>query len=233
MRVSVWPPAVTTSPLPFLPPCSSSRRNLSFSASSTPNCSTHHKFEKYHTNPIKYWNNFYKLHQNKFFKDRHYLEKEWGRYFSFHNDDKCIDATKGKVALEAHEDFSSDQVNAFVCDVTVEDISEKILPSSIDVVTLIFMLSAVSPKKMHLILQNIKKVLKPNGYVLLRDYAIGDFSQCAFYFSEDFLSTMFEMDGFNTVEISVYSKQIENRLRKIVMDRRWIKGVFYSSPCFS
>lgn len=97
------------------------------------------------------------------------------------------------------------------------------------------------------ILQNIKRVLKPDGYVLLRDYAIGDFAQvklgnknqmisegfyvrgdgtCSFYFSEDFLSTLFFQAGFNTVDISTYCKQIKNSHKNITMDRRWVRAVF-------
>lgn len=109
------------------------------------------------------------------------------------------------------------------------------------------MLSAVSPRKMPLILQNIKKVIKPNGYVLLRDYAVGDFAQvklqnkdqmigedfyvrgdgtCSFYFSEDFLSTLFLNVGFNTVDLNTYCREVYNRSRNIMMDRRWIRAVF-------
>ncbi|KAH7857261.1 hypothetical protein Vadar_010659 [Vaccinium darrowii] len=72
----------------------------------------------------------------------------------------------------SHEDFNEDRVNAFLCDVVNDDLCDTMMPSSIDVVTLIFALSAVCPKKMHLILQNLKKVLKPDGHILLRGYAI-------------------------------------------------------------
>ncbi|KMZ59008.1 hypothetical protein ZOSMA_70G00220 [Zostera marina] len=109
------------------------------------------------------------------------------------------------------------------------------------------MLSAVSPKKMHIILQNIRTVLKPNGCVLFRDYCIGDFSKgkfadknqmisenfyvrsdgtYAFYFSEDSLSQLFEECGFHASELSVYTKLIENRRRKVSMERRWIRAAF-------
>ncbi|KAI9161075.1 hypothetical protein LWI28_014204 [Acer negundo] len=233
--------------------------------------------EHYQRKATKYWNDFYKRHNNKFFKDRHYLEKDWGNFFS---DDSF--SPNGKVLFEvgcgagntifplvatyhklyvhacdisphaielvkSHVGFKEDRINAFVCDVVDGSLSEKISASSVDVVTLIFMLSAVSPKNMPLILQNIKSVLKPNGYVLLRDYAIGDFAQvklhnrnqmigdgfyvrgdgtCSFYFSEDFLSSLFLEAGFKTLDISVYSRQIENRSRNITMDRRWIRGIF-------
>ncbi|XP_021294172.1 uncharacterized methyltransferase C3H7.11-like [Herrania umbratica] len=231
----------------------------------------------YQKNARKFWDNFYKRHKNKFFKDRHYLEKDWGQYFS---DD--AHSPNGKVVLEvgcgagntifplvaaypklyvhacdisphavalvkSHVKFKEDRVNAFVYDVTVDNLLERINVSSVDVITLIFMLSAVSPYQMPLILQNIRRVLKPDGYVLLRDYAVGDFAQvklknknqmisegfyvrgdgtCSFYFSEDFLSTLFLQAGFNTVDMSTYYKQIKNHHRNINMDRRWIRAVF-------
>nr|KJB74841.1 hypothetical protein B456_012G010500 [Gossypium raimondii]KJB74844.1 hypothetical protein B456_012G010500 [Gossypium raimondii] len=227
--------------------------------------------EYYQKNATKFWDNFYKRHKNKFFKDRHYLEKDWGQYFS---DDansanvkvllevgcgagntifpliaaypelyvQACDISPHAIALvKSHAEFKEDRVNAFLCDVTVDNLLERINPSSVDVITLIFMLSAVSPHKMPSILQNIKRVLKPDGYVLLRDYAIGDFAQvklenknqmisegfyvrgdgtCSFYFSEDFLSTLFFQAGFNTVDISTYCKQIKNSHKNITMDRK-------------
>ncbi|KAK9228792.1 hypothetical protein WN944_021748 [Citrus x changshan-huyou] len=201
--------------------------------------------EHYQRKAKKYWDGFYKRHKNKFFKDRHYLEKDWGNYFS---DDSCCPNGNPKVVLESHSEFREERVNAFVCNVVNDDLSRNVNPSSVDVVTLqIFMLSAVSPKKMPLILQNIKAVLKPDGYILVRDYAIGDFAQvklldrnqmigdsfyvrgdgtCSFYFSEDFLSTLFLEAGFSTVDINIHLKQIKNRSRDITMNRRWIRAIF-------
>ncbi|KAF7124250.1 hypothetical protein RHSIM_Rhsim12G0208300 [Rhododendron simsii] len=205
---------------------------------------------------------------SRFFKDRHYLDKDWGKYFS---DDSSAASPNGKVILEvgcgagntvfplvakypklfvhacdfsphaiSHVDFNEDQVNAFLCDVVTDDLGDTMMPSSIDVVTLIFMLSAVCPKKMHLILQNVKKVLKPDGHILLRDYAIGDYAQVeldkrnqmisenfyirgdgtsAFYFSEEFLSTLFGGAGFTIVDMDIYGRQIQNRSQNITMSR--------------
>ena len=42
--------------------------------------------------------------------------------------------------------------------VTKDDLLEHVPPESVDVVMLIFVLSAVHPDKMHLVLQNIYKV---------------------------------------------------------------------------
>ncbi|XP_020099341.1 uncharacterized methyltransferase C3H7.11-like isoform X2 [Ananas comosus] len=253
------------------------RRSLlrSYSTRSSPNrTSVEPKLHKYEINPRNYWDDFYKRHHNKFFKDRHYLEKDWGSYFSCHsgNEEPCLDP---KVVLEvgcgagntlspllnAFPDifvhacdfsphavellkeqgtFKSDRMNAFVCDVTVDDLCNKIEPASVDIVTMIFMLSAVPPVKMPLVLQNIINVLKPGGFLLFRDYAMGDFAQekladkdqiisenfCvrgdgigAYYFSEGFLSGLFERNGFKKIEVSVYHKQIVNHLRNVVMNR--------------
>ncbi|TXG68476.1 hypothetical protein EZV62_003411 [Acer yangbiense] len=51
--------------------------------------------ERYQRKATKYWNDFYKRHNNKFFKDRHYLDKDWGHFFS---DDSF--SPNGKVLFE-------------------------------------------------------------------------------------------------------------------------------------
>ncbi|XP_068650237.1 tRNA N(3)-methylcytidine methyltransferase trm141-like [Aristolochia californica] len=159
----------------------------------------------------------------------------------------CDFSPQAVALVQAHENYRADQVNAFVCDVTADDLRNNISPSSIDVVTLIFALSSVSPGQMTFALKNIKRVLKPNGFVLLRDYAIGDFAQvmlssknqmisknfyvrgdgtCVFYFSEASLLNLFKNVGFGAVEVGICSKQIENRSKKVLMDRRWIQAEF-------
>lgn len=103
---------------------------------------------------------------------------------------------------------------------------------------------------MSLVLQNIRKVLKPNGRVLFRDYAVGDLAQerligkdqkiCenfyvrgdgtrAYYFPNDFLTSLFKENGFETEELGLCCKQVENRSRDLVMNRRWVQAVFHVS----
>lgn len=97
------------------------------------------------------------------------------------------------------------------------------------------------------ILENCKQVLKPNGHILLRDYAVGDSAQvklhdrnqmisenfyfrgdgtCSFYFSETYASTLFQSAGFAIVDINTYCKEITNHSQNITMQRRWIRGIF-------
>lgn len=229
--------------------------------------------EKYERDAKKYWDIFYKRHQDKFFKDRHYLDKEWGSYFSGAGEKVLLevgcgagntifpllatypgvfvhacDFSQRAISLvKSHKEYADTCINAFVCDLTSDDLGNHIAPSSVDIVTMIFVLSAVSPEKMPLALQNIKKVLKPNGLVLFRDYATGDLAQerfsCkdqkisenffvrgdgtrAFYFSEEYLRSLFEECGFRTEELGLCCKQVENRSRELVMNRRWVQAVF-------
>ncbi|GFQ06680.1 methyltransferase-like protein 6 [Phtheirospermum japonicum] len=211
---------------------------------------------------------------SRFLKDRHYLDKEWGHHFSgegrrvileMHKDftedrvnafvcDLTIDDLSLQVAPSSvdivtmmHKDFTEDRVNAFVCDLTIDDLSLQVAPSSVDIVTMIFVLSAVSPEKMPAVVQNIRNILKPGGRILFRDYATGDLAQerftgkeqkisenfyvrgdgtRAFYFSDEFLRNLFEENGFVMEEHVLCCKQVENRSREIVMNRRWIQAVF-------
>ncbi|XP_022892751.1 uncharacterized protein LOC111407483 isoform X3 [Olea europaea var. sylvestris] len=219
--------------------------------------------EKYERDANKYWDIFYKRHQDKFFKDRHYLDKEWGNYFSgagrkvilevgcgagntifpllaAYSDifiHACDFSPRAVNLVKMHKDFKEDRISAFICDLTVDDLSQQISPSSVDIVTMVFVLSAVSPEKMPLVIQNIRKIMKPDGYVLFRDYATGDLAQerfsgkeqkiCEnFYVRDEFLRNLFKENGFSMEEHVLCCKQVENRSREIVMNRRWVQAVF-------
>ncbi|KAI4377833.1 hypothetical protein MLD38_015405 [Melastoma candidum] len=232
--------------------------------------------EKYEREARRYWDMFYKRHQDKFFKDRHYLDKEWGHYFdgswqkhvlevgcgagntiypliaTYPNVfvHACDFSSRAVDLVKTHKDFTENRIDAFVCDLTADDLSQFVPPASVDIVTMIFVLSAVSPEKMPLVLSNIRKVIKPNGRVLLRDYATGDLAQerftgkdqmisenfyvrgdgtRAFYFSNEFLTNLFQENDFEVEEIGVCCKQVENRSRELLMNRRWVQAVFRAS----
>ncbi|CAI9114371.1 OLC1v1015086C2 [Oldenlandia corymbosa var. corymbosa] len=228
----------------------------------------------YSRNSRHFWDRFYKRHKNKFFKDRHYLEKDWGKYFCDSNDASGAESSIRKVVLEVgcgtgntlfplvaaypnvfvhacdfsseavrlvklHSGFKDERIDVFVCDIAKDDLCNWIRPSSVDVVTMIFMLSAVSPNKMPQVLQNLKTILKPNGHILLRDYALGDSAQVklqrrnqiidenfCFRGDEDFLTSLFVGAGFKIVDINTYCRQIENRSKNVTMSRHWVRAVF-------
>ncbi|XP_044487776.1 uncharacterized protein LOC123212703 isoform X3 [Mangifera indica] len=206
--------------------------------------------DKYERDAKKYWDVFYKRHQdrigcgagNTIFP----LIATYPDVFVH----ACDFSPRAINLVKTHKEFTETRIDAFVCDLTADDLSKHISPSSINIVTMIFVLSAVSPEKMPSVLQNIRKVLKPSGYVLFRDYAVGDLAQerltdkdqkisenfyvrgdgtRAFYFSNDFLMSLFKENGFDVKEIGLCCKQVENRSRELVMNRRWVQAVF----CFS
>ncbi|XP_022142829.1 uncharacterized protein LOC111012843 isoform X2 [Momordica charantia] len=203
--------------------------------------------EKYEKDAKKYWDIFYKKHQdrigcgagNTVFP----LIATYPNVFIH----ACDFSPRAVNLVKTHKDFNESRIAAFVCDLTADNLSNHVSPSSIDVVMMIFVLSAVSPEKMSQVLQNVKKVLKPTGNVLFRDYATGDLAQerfdCkdqkisenfyvrgdgtrAFYFSNEFLTSTFKENGFDVKELDVCCKQVENRSRDLIMNRRWVQAVF-------
>lgn len=53
--------------------------------------------------------------------------------------------------------YDAKRCKVFLCDLTKDDLVENVPLESVDVVMLIFVLSAIHPEKMHLVLHNIYK----------------------------------------------------------------------------
>ncbi|XP_020969124.1 methyltransferase-like protein 6 isoform X4 [Arachis ipaensis] len=133
--------------------------------------------KKYEREAKRYWDVFYKCHKDKVGCG---AENTIFPVIASYPDAfvyACDFSPRAIELVKTHEDFKESCVRAFVSDLTVDDLCKEILPSSVDIVTMIFMLSAVSPEKMPLVLQNVRKIIKPNGYVLFRDYATEDLAQ--------------------------------------------------------
>ncbi|XP_047624526.1 tRNA N(3)-methylcytidine methyltransferase METTL6 isoform X3 [Phacochoerus africanus] len=123
------------------------------------------KQQKLEKEAQKNWDLFYKRNSTNFFKDRHWTTREFEELRS---------------CREQNPLYDTERCKAFQCDLTKDDLLEHVPPESVDVVTLIFVLSAVHPDKMHLVLQNIYKVLKPGKSVLFRDYGLYDHAMLRF-----------------------------------------------------
>nr|XP_031324684.1 tRNA N(3)-methylcytidine methyltransferase METTL2A isoform X1 [Camelus dromedarius] len=232
----------------------------------------------YEINAHKYWNDFYKIHENRFFKDRHWLFTEFPELAPSQNQkdllsenkrsevpecrrsedgpgltteqhgcssdslgghktqlppveenvtqtlshlEICADEFPGASAtyrilevgcgvgntvfpiLQTNNDprlfvyccdFSSTAVElvqtnsaydpsrcfAFVHDLCDEEKSYPVPGNSLDVIILIFVLSAIVPDKMQKAINRLSKLLKPGGVMLLRDYGRYDMAQLRF-----------------------------------------------------
>ena len=246
------------------------------------------KFEK---EAAKHWNRFYKQNQANFFKDRHYLEKEFDclSQSSPAQDDSATKQNRNLLEvgcgvgntvyplLESHGDlyvhccdFSQEavrlvkehdkyeqgkRVNAFVCDVTQDDLRENVPERTVDLATLIFVLSAIPPPKLGGAIENVARTLRPGARVLVRDYGSGDLAEerleskqgssrklaegyyirgdgtfCV-YFTEESLAGAFESRGdFVCERIQMQHRVIENRRKQVAMNRSWVQAVFKYSP---
>jgi tRNAThr (cytosine32-N3)-methyltransferase len=98
-----------------------------------------------------------------------------------------------KIAVEVmreSEAYNKRHIQADVWDAAGEQLPPGLSESSVDVVLMIFIFSALSPTQWQQTVRNIYQVLKPGGEVLFRDYGRGDLAQVRFkkgrYLQENF-----------------------------------------------
>ncbi|XP_068118088.1 tRNA N(3)-methylcytidine methyltransferase METTL2-like isoform X2 [Hyperolius riggenbachi] len=193
--------------------------------------------EEYENKASNFWDDFYTIHENRFFKDRQWLftefpelsancrsresadgdqkedtpleaqdtEKDWpGSSASYRilevgcgvgntvfpilqtNNDPglfiyCCDFSSTAVDLvKGNPQYDPSRCFAFVFDLSDETSSYPIPEESLDVIVLIFVLSAILPSKMQDAISRLSRLLKPGGSILLRDYGRYDMAQLRF-----------------------------------------------------
>lgn len=120
----------------------------------------------------------------------------------------ACDYSKNAVkVMRESEHYNEKFMRAEVWDVTSEEeevqgeIKSAMPPGveegSVDVVILIFIMSALAPDQWSAALRNIHRVLKPGGLVLFRDYGRGDLAQVRFK-KERYLAENFYVRGDGT-----------------------------------
>lgn len=87
---------------------------------------------------------------------------------------KAVELIRGNAAYDA------DHMQACVWDIASEDLPPGVPESSVDVVLLVFIFSALGPKQWDAAVRNVWRVLKPGGEVCFRDYGKGDLTQVRF-----------------------------------------------------
>ncbi|KDR80802.1 hypothetical protein GALMADRAFT_241246 [Galerina marginata CBS 339.88] len=72
------------------------------------------------------------------------------------------------------------KIHASVWDVTSQNLPPDIAPGTVDIVIMVFVMSALHPDEWGQAVNNIQKILKPGGRILFRDYGRYDLTQLRF-----------------------------------------------------
>ena len=92
----------------------------------------------------------------------------------------CDFSSKAVELLKANEAYDPAHIHASVWDISEENLPDGVQEESVDVVILVFIFSALSPKQWDAAVNNVWRVLKPGGEVCFRDYGKGDLTQVRF-----------------------------------------------------
>jgi len=256
--------------------------------------------ERYEAEADQFWDKFYSIHQNRFFKDRHWLFTEFpelGKAFpeeeqndaaAITSPDKtesvCESDFPGQTAttrifevgcgvgntvmpilrtnndpalfvyggdlsetainiIKDSAEYSDGRCHAFVCDVTDTDTPLPFPDDSLDVIILIFVLSAISPDKFQSTISRLARHLKPGGKILFRDYGRYDLAQLRFkdgkcisdnfyvrgdgtrvyFFTQDELNSLFTSVGLIEDQNIVDRRLQVNRGKQQKMYRVWLQ----------
>lgn len=224
----------------------------------------------------KNWDLFYKRNTTNFFKDRHWTTREFEELkacrefeaqklvlleagcgvgnciFPLLEEDlniyiyACDFSPRAVEFVKQNPLYSPERCCAFQCDLTKDDLQENIPENSVDVITLIFVLSAIHPDKMRQALENINKVVKPGGVVLFRDYGLYDHAMLRFkagnklgdnfyvrqdgtrsyFFSKEFLADLFESTGFQSVANDYVLRETVNKKEGLCVPRVFLQSKF-------
>lgn len=224
----------------------------------------------------KNWDLFYKRNTTNFFKDRHWTTREFEELkacrefesqklvlleagcgvgnciFPLLEDDlsifvyACDFSPRAVEFVKSNPLYLPERCSAFQCDLTKDDLRENVPAGGVDVVTLIFVLSAIHPDKMKAALQNIFRVLKPGGIVLFRDYGLYDHAMLRFkagsklgdnfyvrqdgtrsyFFSKELLTELFEDSGFRCVANDYVLRETVNKKEGLCVPRVFLQSKF-------
>lgn len=138
---------------------------------------------------------------------------------------------------------------AFQADITKDDLSSHMAENSVDIISVIFVLSSLHPDAMPSALVNLRKVLRPGGIILFRDYGLYDQAMLrfapghklsnrfyvrqdgtrAFFFSEDYVKRLFTSAGFGVYMNKYVQRQTTNLKEGVCVPRVFVQGKFFKT----
>lgn len=157
----------------------------------------------------KHWDLFYKRNETKFFRDRHWTTREFQELINFDSDERivflelgcgvgnmmfplieegfsnfyfyaCDFSPRAVEFVKANKLFDESRMKAFCADLTTDDLFENVEEGSVDIASLIFVLSAINPASWVQVARVAYRALKSGGVLLFRDYGRYDMAQLRF-----------------------------------------------------
>lgn len=233
------------------------------------------KQERLEAEARKNWDLFYKRNTTKFFHDRHWTTREFEDLSDMKLSEKqltilevgcgvgnfmfplleeaadvffyaCDFSSRAIQFVQENPRYNPERCLAFCCDLTKDDLKTTIVPESLDLVSVIFVLSAIHPDKMLSVLQNIYSVLRKGGSVLFRDYGLNDHAMIrfsagsklmdrfyvrqdntrAYYFSIEKVAELFAAAGFLAAKTEYIFRETINRKEGLNVPRVFVQGKF-------
>lgn len=158
----------------------------------------------------------------------------------------CDLSPRAVELVKQHNLYDERYMQAFACDITTDEVFRTLQEGSLDIATLIFVLSAIHPEKFGVVVENIFRLMKPGGMVLFRDYGLYDMAQLRFkpghkigenfymrqdgtrsyYFAEDEIGDLFRSAGFEVVVNSYIHRRTINPKEKIDVPRIFVQSKF-------
>lgn len=157
----------------------------------------------------RHWDIFYKRNETKFFRDRHWTTREFQELINFEPDEQitflelgcgvgnmvfplvqegfsnfyfyaCDFSPRAVEFVKANKLYDESRMKAFCADLTTDDLFEKVAEGSVDMTSLIFVLSAINPTSWAHVAKVAFRALRPGGLLLFRDYGRYDMAQLRF-----------------------------------------------------
>lgn len=101
--------------------------------------------------------------------------------------------------------YDEKYMHAFQCDITTTDIFENIKAGTLDIITMVFVLSAIHPDRFKTVFQQLFELLRPGGVLLFRDYGLYDMAQLRFKAGHKIAENFYmRQDGTRLVSKNLY-----------------------------
>ncbi|XP_049888001.1 tRNA N(3)-methylcytidine methyltransferase METTL6 [Pectinophora gossypiella] len=223
----------------------------------------------------RHWDIFYKRNETKFFRDRHWTTREFQELINFDPEQTivflelgcgvgnmvfplveegfsnfyfyaCDFSPRAVEFVKSNKLYNEAKMKAFVADLTTDDLFENVPEGSVDLASLIFVLSAIHPASWSKVANVAFRALRPGGVLLFRDYGRYDMAQLRFkpghkiadnfymrqdgtrsyYFTEEELANLFMETGFEIMSNTYVQRRTVNFKEGIDVPRIFVQGKY-------